>query len=1193
MNRVLVVLAALLISVNGVYLPLLSDGGEGDHVMNGNRGDRDPRNGSGGFFFDFGDTRSPVMAGYTGVTPEDTYSEEMGWGLLSDPRSRANTSSYFHNRGFPERYQYVLPRSWVYNTYKDDLTVDGLRSQENVSFRVDLPNGSYRIKLWLGDLEQAVYSMNISCNDQWLLERGDAFHIGRRSFYLDWEGDYPYDYGMPTPYYLDVNVTDGKLIINITGNDDDYWQDLAAELAKDPPCSYIHEMSTGGKKCSTGTGPWQYIGGPFTNASVMGIEVYPTSDLPLNMSDGVLRYSDQVENGILKLGVVWFNENELSEAYVSWLLTGVSNLTGADLVARAQLGMYIVGSLHGDYELDILDETVIPGVEDDLEAALVEDPGNITLRDLLDDVIRMRQGLKYEFERILWDPDPRNTKNHFYEADKAAMLLWTIGPDSPLYPKARLWTARCLMNLDPHRWTSASGTALIIMEELKLDFPDNPYLKFYTETVRHGVPTWDSPTEVISTTGEKDEWNLTDYNADFMDAPKWARQLREELCWLYDVTDWWVDHRMQENGYLGGGWTDDVEYIGLFGFDALISEGADDKSLEAAGRFTTGMLEEGGVDPEKGFSEAFADTEHSAELTGDSLPMMIATDFGNPQWIEFSYKTAALMRDLWMGENDLGFLQFKGNHLSATKVGTGGQAEDSWINFRAALPAFWVWWYNRDPGIEELLVRWADAWVNASLSTAKGKPEGVIPAMIAWPTGEIGGADSPNWYQGARNDGSVNYDFEDQLYKDYLSTLLATAYEATGDTSYLEPLKLEADIAQDYLDDRGGREPEIGSGKWAGAKLGQKAVDRYQAVLDRYVLPGAHPSAALWTRESVVDATVDGHAYIENNYPLMTTEASATDRVGFIGMPNPFLIFTGGSIGGALLTPQFTYTGLQRDFAAMVQQGNRTDARILLYGFYQGEREAGIVPWELESGAQYILRSGPDTDGDSVMDSVGEEFSFTFTSRGMEVPFTLPGKQEYLVTIEKTGDGSGITLLPDPAFGSGLQAPRTGDPVVDRENGTVTVEICNLGGSGVEDVIVELIAFDGEGENRGGEGQSQGSGKVIARGMADIPAPSGFQVPIITVVLQIIEEPPESGSYLLVIDRKGALQQITTRNDEQEVSLELQGSKVHPYDEGGEGDDEEEGSRNVGLLAFLVGVLVIQGASILCIEMWYPKIGSK
>ncbi|MBN1389463.1 MAG: hypothetical protein JXA22_02360, partial [Candidatus Thermoplasmatota archaeon] len=1043
--------------------------------------------------FDFGTRTSPVESGSEAVTSAMVYDPERGYGLL-EPADEFQVTGRMLSEVSPS----VLQRSWVFGEYGDELTVDGLRSEEVVSFRADLPNGTYRVVIWLGDLEKGVYSMNASINDEWLLEGVDAFHTVHRSMYFKYYPD-PRDpakeyinYGMAHPYYLSVNVTDGYVIINVTGNDDRYRDLLADELSADPPYSYSVWMSTNTKKYSTGTGPWRYIGGPFTNASVMGLDIYPFPDFPIDGEEGSLTVdeditSEQVINGISALNLV-----SPEAAFFHWKNSMEQDLTGRNRLARGQLGMYIAGSLGIDREIEILERA-----EADI-ADIPELRGDPARVELLEQLRLANRGLKYEFERIIYDQE--NPKNHFYEANKAFILLNMIQPDSPLYPKMQLWAARCLMNLDPHRWTSASGTALDMMEVLRSLDPDNSYIRMYLDTTREDPATWDIPTPVISTTGVYDNWTLHDYNGGFEGAPQWAALIQEELGWLYDVTDWWVENRMQEIGYLGGGWTDDVEMIGLFGFDALISEGADDPSLDGAGRFVTGMLESGQVNMTLGYSEAFADTEHTAELTGDSLPMMIAVDFGNPEWVEFSMKTAVLMRDLWMGENENGWWQFRSNYLSATRVGTGVNAEDSWINFRAALPALWAWWYSNDPEIQKLLVDWADCWVQAALSTEKGKPEGVIPAGIGWPDGEIGGHDSPNWYTAAHPPGSVNYDWAPQSYKSYIVTMLETAFDATRNLTFLEPLRLEAEIAQEYLDDPDPR-PDAGTRDWAGMILGQGAVDSYRNILNKYGLPGGGPSSTLWRPPTVLDSCEDGYQYIRKCYPLMTTEASATDRALFIGVANPFLIFTGGSVGGALLAPQFTYSGLERDFAAMVRDANPRKANISFYGFFEGGREAAIVPWALEIGGMYRLIGGPDGNSDGIRERNDQYVNFTYLNRGQKVPFELPGDIEYLVTVEQLQPGSGLRpLMPDPAF------DEEDEVLVDRENGTMTVKVHNIGSMDAEKFDILLYEdLDGGLRHIGGALD------------VTIPAPDSIQPSIMDIDLTVWYE-PWIGEVVIKID---------------------------------------------------------------------------
>ncbi|MBN1540158.1 MAG: hypothetical protein JW939_08445, partial [Candidatus Thermoplasmatota archaeon] len=189
--------------------------------------------------FDFGSRTSPLKDGWTSVMGSTGYDAGKGFGLLQ-PANEFQVTTRMLSEVSPS----VLQRSWVFGEYGDDLTVDGVRSEEAVSFRVDVPNGSYRLVVWLGDLEKGLYSMNVSINDEWVLEGADAYHTVHRSMYFKYNPD-PRDplkeyinYGMARPYYLSANVTEGYLIINVTGNDENYRDLLSDELARDPPYSY-------------------------------------------------------------------------------------------------------------------------------------------------------------------------------------------------------------------------------------------------------------------------------------------------------------------------------------------------------------------------------------------------------------------------------------------------------------------------------------------------------------------------------------------------------------------------------------------------------------------------------------------------------------------------------------------------------------------------------------------------------------------------------------------------------------------------------------------------------------------------------------------------------------------------------------------------------------------------------------------
>ncbi|MGA1866406.1 MAG: PKD domain-containing protein, partial [Thermoplasmatota archaeon] len=365
-----------------------------------------------------------------------------------------------------------------------------------------------------------------------------------------------------------------------------------------------------------------------------------------------------------------------------------------------------------------------------------------------------------------------------------------------------------------------------------------------------------------------------------------------------------------------------------------------------------------------------------------------------------------------------------------------------------------------------------------------------------------------------------------QSYRSYIVTLLETAFDATRNLTFLEPLRLEAEIAQEYLDDPDPR-PDAGTRKWAGSILGTNAVSTYQNILDKYGLPGGGPSSTLWRPPTVVDSCEDGYHYIRKCYPLMTTEASATDRALFIGVANPFLIFTGGSIGGALLAPLFTYSGLERDFAAMVRDANSRKANISFYGFFEGGREAAILPWALEVGGRYRLVGGPDENGDGVRERDVQFVNFTYLNRGQKVSFELPGGKGYLVSIEQLQAGSGLRpLIPDPAFDAGDEV------LVDKENGTVTVKVHNIGSMDAD--RFDILLYE---DLDGGLRHIGGALDVT------IPAPGSIQPSIMDIDLTVWYE-PWFGEVFIKIDPDDDMLEISDSNNELRGYWDLEGIKV-------------------------------------------------
>ena len=553
-----------------------------------------------------------------------------------------------------------------------------------------------------------------------------------------------------------------------------------------------------------------------------------------------------------------------------------------------------------------------------------------------------------------------------------------------------------------------------------------------------------------------------------------------------------------------------------------------------------------------------ADAEHTAEWTGNTLGMMVQIDYGNPLWIERSMKTAKLMRDLWTDINDKGQRHFRANFFGAAKVGTGDQMNDSWINYRAIRPASAVLWYNNNPAIRDLYLEIADAWVENAMSKERGKPKGVIPAQVSFPEGLLGGTNSPNWWTASHKPGTVNYDWKSkhdaQHYKNYIQDLLITAYELTRDKKYIKPLKLEYKLAKKAGNVAGGSKGSRlqnvflkGAGYFKGAdevfkKAPAKAAKPGAQQEDDEPEP-AEPGSEEWVGqnlvgtgawlmaerimkgrkgelendvllEDIIDYSKRVLFITESKWPLMTTEASATDRVLFHGVCDPFFIYTGGQFGGPFLRAAVTYENTTRKFAAAVLGADPQGLRILYYSLTDSEREISLVPWELEAGGTYSLTYGPDDDADGKMDSVESASEFVLTQRGKPIPVKIKPKQTYLIEIDQIKRGKGADLAPDP----GLSHV---DIRYHEEASQILVRIHNVGSLSIRDV--EVAAYLGD-PAKGGE-------LIGVERIPNIEAPIDLEPRAVTVGFRYdLSQKPRD--IYIVIDPEDKIQdEITTFNN--------------------------------------------------------------
>lgn len=1007
--------------------------------------------------FDCGTEKSPVMQGYRRLTADRQYEASQGYGwrggrpvhlVFRRPTPNPKLRGSFSEQLLTEPY----------DKHRNPLNLDGVMSRQDIGFRLDVPDGAYRVSITMGSLTTAIGSIDLFVNDKIVAEQLAVWSPGGYRMLEKTPA------GWWTTFRSTVKVTNGAIQIDWKKNQQHYDSELAEQATWETPYARWYHATPIVQKP-----PYNFIGYPFVGHSIMAIEVTPYRPAPVEMVAGALRLNAKVASPALRKSIKQFNEGRFDAALASLKQAREPQAR----VARAVVGLWLAGRLETEAEW-----TLVPEALKILRTAVKANPQERGLAEVLSDAEIFQKAMTIHVNR---GGDAES--NHFLDNDRAIGWWWMIQPDSPLRDKARLHLGRAAHMLVPYFPTI--GLEEQVFLELEKKCPDNRFVKY------HLHQEWDD----YGDGSDYYDWTMVDYAAKAKGAPDWVRAIYPAFGGLVDLSEWWIRFKQSPRGDIGGGWSDDVELVGLFGYYGYVGRGVSDLCIQGTSKLINGVWNLSEVDPEIGYSLPMADAEHTAEPTGNTLGMIMQLDYGNPVWIERSMKTGKLIRDLWTDYNKHGNRHFRANFMGATQVGKGNRMNDSWINYRAVSPASSVLSYNGNPTIARLYIEIADAWVAAAMSTARGKPRGVIPAEVSFPEGIIGGVNSPSWFRANHSPGTVNHDWSRQQYKNYLLDILFAAYKQTGDAKYLEPIRLEYEMAakHGFAPDRPSliRRPRrrgpakvdarAGSEKWAAAQLAQ--TDKW--FVAKQMLEGRDgPLKDHWTKQQIIETGNNTIEHMRKNWPNSTSEAGPTDRVGFPGIINPFFIYTGGSWGGPLLKAAVTYENTTKDFAAAVVAADSQGLRICFYSMTPDKRKVGIVPWELEAGGTYKLVYGVDEDDDGRVDTVTEQREFVFLQHGTPIRIDVKPRTNYVVEIDQLKRGRAMGLAPDP----GLCAE---DIRYHPDRNLLTARIHNVGSVPIRNVKVAFY-----------EGNPEQGGRCLAvQGIPNIEAPNDLEPRTVAVGL--------------------------------------------------------------------------------------------
>jgi len=1043
--------------------------------------------------YDFQPATGPVMAGFTAVTPGDLYSGS-GHGFTTPPRAGVDGSRKTWNFfGRVVTLEEAIPPSVL-----SDATRDCVLHSRPFAFRTDIAPGLYDVTLWLGDVTTPRFQARATVNGVEVdVERMDS-NARRGSFDQT-------EIGSAVPRTLRVDASGGFIEVTMgpgPGGGAITW-DHELDQCPTPPA--------GGPVYTSVLVP------AYDAAPLQALTIHPAADPPLVWSGGQLAVGAAPPDPGLQQAVASFNAGDLAGARA-----GFEALSDPALRSARAAGLFWVAGhpalIEGEREL-------LADAEGLLEVVLDDDPQDWAAEDLLlqvkmaDDAERFREALGY------------GGTSASENMGRSCSLTENWQPEHPYYLKGRILWLRNRGGLDPRRCSVSWERAQALARQLDAAWGTvNPFVHLYAtdQWVNDGKP-----------------WAVVDWGALAGAGPDWARTLVRALNVNLDLSEWWIIHRQIADpanpwggvvGEIGGGFTDDVELVGLFGIMAWLLEGASDISLEGTVNLIDGIWDSGVIDRDRGFEAAYADVEHSAEPTGDSLHLYPMVRYGDPEGMERIMKNAKTFAEFFLTAPS-GHTHFKANHMSATQIGNNpNHRSDIPLCGRAVAPVPWLVWYSSNPGADGPLRAWTESWVDDAARTDKSKPWGVFPNAVVTATEEIG-APGGDWYTNAFSTYGIH---AFPKYQYFLYNLSAFYLLRTGDPVFREPFDALAQYGLEY--DAAGR-PALGDtpdpgqeSLWCGGKLTSSGAGGLFSLThngglsdpdwDDYLAEFATSYAAYVRNPTdptpLQDVIVPVADVLTETWPYRTTEGVMTDRIAYPGIGDVASYYQGANIYSVyygLPVPAVTWRDTGRLFAAAVTDASTTSLDATLYLFADAPRTVGLNLWGLEVGGDYVLEVGPAPGLGEDPSSVDQSVPFTLTHRGEGASFNLPGRTVYALRLRQTSPGSPVTpLLPDPAV-----AER--DVTFDDPADEVTVRVHNIGAAEAAGVVVNL--YEGP----------EATGPLVGTDTAAlIEAPNDLVPRWVEVVFPY--SPPASPQQITVsVDPGDLIYEVTERNNGVTVTI--------------------------------------------------------
>ncbi len=788
--------------------------------------------------------------------------------------------------------------------------------------------------------------------------------------------------------------------------------------------------------------------------------------LPLTVTHGRMAAGQGVDAREVAAAIEAFNAGDLQRAYELFIALPDSLLKAAGLAGC--LG-------HLDYEMEAgqgesLAELFLRLADAAPQAEQTGLRACALAARLRDDEKRQIAG-KQEKKQKDKNPGKTQEKQKDVRCSKVnGLRLMEIGPENnPYYWRARYDIARFLY------WTAAEGNDAGTRELSRRQFSE-----ILSELPDHSVSR--------QYTGQQVPWG-PEFSQRPQGTPVWAAALREAYGRNAAILEWWIKHRQKPDGTLGGGIGDDVEIFRSWQPLAAISTGTP-VVREGIARLCDGVWNNPAQ--QNGLWGGIMDVEHGAEYTADTQPVMVFLDYGEPGYYERNLLATRQIREVLTGVNQRGKRQFKSIDVGGKGVGDVPEHQaDVPYHARAMKAVMWLAWAG-NPAARELFLDWSKLWLDAAMSQEGGKPAGVVPVAVWYPSGSII-RPSGKWWEAQLGWTYYEWPFSTFMALDAFNC----AYYFTHDPTYLIPMQRMLDLA--WSSPRRAVEGlTTGSPEWVTAMLQAypqigESIPGYRWVsgdraYDENLLAAARDEETRIAAKAYVRYLIDHDldafgAAIEKqtesrryNFELQTREVLATDRAG-IPVDDIFGAYTGAARRWSDMgLPSCAVTWVAEDttFAALVQATSYQRLKLKLYQFKDKPVRLGMRLWQLVPG-RYELVAGPEEESASGLRFVeAGSRTFDLRYRGQIEYVDVPPRRTCSVDVRLVQPAPPAEARPDLAVGREdvTVIPGSGDNI------EVKVRVHNIGSADAGPARVALFA-----ETAGGK-------PLAETALPPIPAPN-------------------------------------------------------------------------------------------------------